>query len=408
MGVLYSPIARRQSAPWRSRVNEPGKWAALFDLDGLLIDSEPLWQQAEVTVFGRLGVPLTRQDCASTIGWRIDAVVAHWHRRHGWTGPSVTQVVEQIVAEVVRLVGTQGQALPGVSHALDVCRQAGLRLAVASSSRQVIIQAAVEALGVAAQFELLQSAQSEPFGKPHPGVFLQAAARLGTEPHHCIVFEDSPPGILAAKAAAMACVAVPSEHSVEPHTLAVADLVLPDLAALRVHHLQALMHPAVCQVRPARQQDWPAIDQVVRAAFAQPDEADLVRALRSEGSSTGEWVALAQGQVVGHVLYTRLVLAEAPELRLVALAPLSTDPAWQRRGVGDLLLRRSLTALRLTGVDGVVVLGDPQFYGRFGFTVQAASELHCPFAGPHLQALVWRAGQEPLAGTVRYAVPFLG
>ncbi|MBI5611422.1 MAG: hexitol phosphatase HxpB, partial [Deltaproteobacteria bacterium] len=311
-------------------MNQPPVWAALFDLDGLLIDSEPLWQQAEVAVFGRLGVPLTRQDCASTMGWRIDAVVAHWHRRHGWSGPSVAEVVEQIVAEVVRLVSTQGQALPGVLRALQVCKDAGLRLAVASSSRQVIIQAAVDALGIADHFELLQSAQAEPYGKPHPGVFLQAAARLGVDPHHCIVFEDSPPGILAAEAAGMVCIAVPSAHAVEPHTLAIADLVLPELGALRRHHLQALMYPSVCQVRPAQPADWPAIDRVVRAAFGQPDEADLVQALRRDGSSAGEWVAIGQGQVVGHILYTRLVLAEPPELRLVALAPLSTDPAWQR------------------------------------------------------------------------------
>ncbi|MBI5610395.1 MAG: N-acetyltransferase, partial [Deltaproteobacteria bacterium] len=80
----------------------------------------------------------------------------------------------------------------------------------------------------------------------------------------------------------------------------------------------------------------------------------------------------------------------------------------QRRGVGDLLLRRSLTSLRLAGFDGAVVLGDPQFYGRYGFTAQAARDLRCPFAGPHLQALQFAPGAAPLAGTVRYAVPFLG
>lgn len=388
-------------------MHDNGNWAALFDLDGLLIDSEPLWQQAEVAVFARLGVPLTASDCATTMGWRIDAVVAHWHRQHAWQGPSVAQVVEQVVAEVVRLVSTQGQMLPGVLHALQLCKNAGMRLAVASSSRQVIIEAAVQALGITGQFELLQSAQAEPHGKPHPGVFLQAAAKLGVDPHHCIVFEDSQPGVLAAKAATMACIAVPSAHAQEPHALAIADLILPDLAALRAYHLQALMLPTVCQVRPAQRADWAAIAAVEKAAFGQQSEADLVDALRRDGAAAGEWVALAQGQVVGHILFTRLVLAESPETRLVALAPLATDPSWQRRGVGDLLMRRSLAALRLAGIDGVVVLGDPQFYGRYGFSVAAARELRCPFAGPHLQALLFAPSAVILQGTVRYAVPFL-
>lgn len=383
--------------------------AALFDLDGLLIDSEPLWQDAEIAVFGDLGLSLTRQDCASTMGWRIDAVVAHWHQLRGWSGPQPAEVVELIVAEVARLMRARGRALPGVVHALDLCRGAGMRLAVASSSRRVLIDAALDALGLTERFEHLQSAQDEPWGKPHPAVFLAAARALGVEPQRCVVLEDSPPGILAAKAANMGCIACPSAHVQDLRALALADAVLPTLGHLTTGALKGALRPPPCSVRATLAEDWSAVAALQEAAFGRPDEAQLTTALRADGASAGEWVAVAGGEVVGHILFTRLILAEQPEVRLVALAPAATAPAWQGRGVLDVLVRRALTALQLAGFDGVVVLGDPNTWGRFGFDAQAAASLRCPFAGPSLQglALAHRQWLPQWSGTVRYAVPFL-
>src|SRR5215210_915844 len=103
-------------------------------MDGLLIDSEPFWQDVELEVFGGLGVPITRERCAETVGFRVDEVVAHWQRSHSWEGPAADDVVRSLVAGVIEAVAAGGTAKPGVDHALDFLAGKGLRLALASSS----------------------------------------------------------------------------------------------------------------------------------------------------------------------------------------------------------------------------------------------------------------------------------
>lgn len=206
--------------------------AAIFDMDGLLIDSEPLWQDAEIAVFGRLGLTLTRQDCMRTMGLRIDEVIAHWFARSPWTGPSQAEVQDEVVSEVVRLVSDRGEPLPGVREALDFFEQRGCRRALASSSNYRIIDAVLDRLCIRADFEVIYSAQEEPYGKPHPGVYLTAAQRLGVKPTECVAIEDSLFGVIAAKAARMTCIAVPGEIQPERARFAIADAVLDSLRDL--------------------------------------------------------------------------------------------------------------------------------------------------------------------------------
>jgi sugar-phosphatase len=187
--------------------------AVIFDMDGLLIDSEPLWVRAEIEVFGSAGVPLTEDDCARTKGLRVDDVVAYWHTRRGFGGASKAEVEERLVARVIELIRAEGQALPGIDSALTAARLAsGGRIALASSSPMPIIEAALQRLGLAAAFDAVSSAQVEPFGKPHPAIFLRTAERLGASPLECVVIEDSMTGVIAAKAARMGCIAVPFDH----------------------------------------------------------------------------------------------------------------------------------------------------------------------------------------------------
>jgi mannitol-1-/sugar-/sorbitol-6-/2-deoxyglucose-6-phosphatase len=204
--------------------------AVVFDVDGVLIDSEPLWQDAEIEVFGALGVPLTRTMCAETMGLRIDEAVAYWHERFPWSGRPVDDVAGAIVARVVELVGERGEALPGVHAAVAACRERGLATAVASSSPMVLLEAVLRRLDLA--FPVVRSAEVEPFGKPHPGIYLAAAAELGVTPTDCVAVEDSINGIVAAKAARMACVAVPDPSLRGDSRLGIADAVLHDLSGL--------------------------------------------------------------------------------------------------------------------------------------------------------------------------------
>ncbi|MBX3269274.1 MAG: hexitol phosphatase HxpB [Sandaracinaceae bacterium] len=201
--------------------------AAIFDMDGLLIDSEPLWRAAEVEVFRTVGLVITEADCVETTGLRIDEVVAHWHAKHPWAEPPRSVIVERIVDRLIALVTAHGAPLPGVAHALAQCRARGLRLALASSSPRRIIAATLDELALSDAFEVIASAEDDRYGKPHPAVFLRCAELLGVAPTECLVFEDSLNGVIAAKAARMTCVAVPERPDAR---FAIADRVLGSLA----------------------------------------------------------------------------------------------------------------------------------------------------------------------------------
>lgn len=212
--------------------------AAIFDLDGLLVDSEPLWRRVEIQVFGRVGVHLTEADCIETTGLRIDEVAAHWYARRPWSGPTPRAIAERIVDEMVRRAPGEAAQKPGVRSAIDTCAAAGLRLAVASSSPERLIHAVLGGLGVAERFEAVVSAEREAYGKPHPAVFLATTARLGVAPTECLVLEDSLHGLVAAKAARMTCIVVPERH--DPR-FTLADLELRSLEELTPAVLDRLL-----------------------------------------------------------------------------------------------------------------------------------------------------------------------
>jgi sugar-phosphatase len=206
--------------------------AAIFDLDGLLIDSEPLWVRAEMRVFGEVGLALTEADCALTKGLRTDDVIRFWYGRKPWSAATPAEVEARLIEAVAALVRTEGNALPGIAHALTQVQASGHRLALASSSPLVIIEAALSRLGLTGVFEVVSSAERLPLGKPHPEVFLVTAQKLDVPAQSCVVFEDSVVGALAAKAAQMKCVAVPPPETAADARFAIADVVLPSLTHL--------------------------------------------------------------------------------------------------------------------------------------------------------------------------------
>lgn len=153
-------------------------------------------------------------------------------------------------------------------------------------------------------------------------------------------------------------------------------------------------------IRPEEPGDAAAIGDILRVAFGGGWEAALVDRLRAARALPLALVAAAPtGEVVGHVAFSPLPIATATgTLDALALAPLAVRPEWQRRGVGTLLGRAALDRLRSGGAPLVVVLGDPAWYGRFGFRAEAAAGIRCPYSGPALQALALGA-REP-AGIV--------
>src|SRR6185437_1555082 len=210
-GGAGRPRHRRRHRGAARRLSPPdpapaGFQASIFDMDGLLIDSEVLWHEAELEILGdRLGVPLDKAGgVRTTKGMFVD--------------------------EVIDLILTKGSLKPGALGAIDLCAARGWPLAVASSSEYRLIDAALEHFDLRDRFTLIHSAEDEEYGKPHPAVYLTAASKLGAPPKRCLAWEDAPAGVLAAKAASMACIAVPESGEGTDPAFGLADLVVDSLA----------------------------------------------------------------------------------------------------------------------------------------------------------------------------------
>ena len=215
--------------------------AALFDLDGLLIDSEPLWEEAEISVFHRYGMTLTPAICQKMKGFRVDESIRYVLKLFGVDKPvDPLQIEREILAQVKQLINIKGRGMPGFVYIIHFFKSRGLKIALASSSKLEIINEALNKLGVIQHFDAICSAENEPYGKPHPGIFLSAARALDVEPDECIVFEDSLNGIIAAKAARMKAVLVPDKTLTGDLRIAIADLELKSLLGFKEEHIRRL------------------------------------------------------------------------------------------------------------------------------------------------------------------------
>ena len=212
--------------------------AAIFDMDGLLLDSEPLWKEAEITVFNSVGVPLTKELCRETVGVRIDGVVRYWYKKFPWQKESLKSVEARILDEVSRLILKDGRLMPGVSETIEALRTANYTLAVASSSPMQLIRAALEKFEVIDFFSVLHSAEFEEKGKPDPAVYLSTISRLGSDPSDCIALEDSVPGVRAAKSAGARVIAVPDPADISNPGFAAADVVLSSLTDFSIERVE--------------------------------------------------------------------------------------------------------------------------------------------------------------------------
>ena len=191
--------------------------AVIFDMDGVLIDSEPLWKIAMEEVFHRHGSKLTKKDFQKTVGLRIDEVIVFWHQHEGWENVSPEEVEQEIVLTMVELIKANAAPLTGVIETLDFLKNKGKKIGLATSSYEILIQTVLGELGIQHYFDLTHSAEHEQFGKPHPSVYMTVANNLGIHPLRCLVIEDSLNGIISAKAARMKVVCIPEKsHHPEP------------------------------------------------------------------------------------------------------------------------------------------------------------------------------------------------
>ncbi|ADU68955.1 hexitol phosphatase HxpB [Pantoea sp. At-9b] len=212
--------------------------AAIFDMDGLLIDSEPLWDRAELDIFASLGVDLTRRhELPDTLGLRIDQTVRMWYETLPWNGPDQQEVTQRIIARALALVEETRPLLPGVEQALQLCREQGLKIALASASPLHMLERVLEMFNLRHYFDQIASAEHLPYSKPHPQVYLDAAAQLGIDPLNCVALEDSFNGMVASKAARMRSIVVPAAEHRADARWALANVRLDDLTQLAAGHL---------------------------------------------------------------------------------------------------------------------------------------------------------------------------
>lgn len=160
-------------------------------------------------------------------------------------------------------------------------------------------------------------------------------------------------------------------------------------------------------VRPAADGDASAIREVLLTAFPTPPEADLVEQLGADGDLALSFVAAVDGKVVSHIAFSRMnVTADGERVPALGLAPLAVLPGHQKQGIGGRLVERGLAAANGRGAAIAFVLGDPDYYGRFGFRCETAAPFASPYAGRHFMAQWLSSPRMPASGQADYAPAF--
>jgi len=218
--------------------------AVVFDMDGVLVDTEQAWDEVRERLTREWGGRYTPEAQRAMMGMSS----AEWSRYlHDTVG--LPQSPDEINREVVhRMLDRYRRELPVIPGAVDAVRRldaAGLALAVASSSNRPLIDAVLGTLGLGEAFAATVSSEEVARGKPSPDVYLEAARRLGVAPGSCAAVEDSESGIRSAHAAGMRVLALPNrDYAPTDEALALADLVLDDLRALTPAAVSGMDAPA--------------------------------------------------------------------------------------------------------------------------------------------------------------------
>lgn len=205
--------------------------AILFDLDGLMVDSEPHSLASWHAVLQNRGIALSQDVIDRMFGQRVTDTAHTLAALYGLSDPPQVLAREKEEYQISHLPG-QVKPMPGLFGLLDEIDRRGLRKAVASSGVRRYVKAVLEEIGAADRFATIITGDDVANGKPAPDIFLAAARALSVAPQHCLVLEDAPTGVQAARAAGMRCVAVPNAHT-RALDLSGADSLLPSLIAVR-------------------------------------------------------------------------------------------------------------------------------------------------------------------------------
>lgn len=216
--------------------------AVIFDMDGVLIDSEPAWKKAEKEVFSSLGVNVAPELSEMTASMTTTEVTKFWYDRQPWNGKNLSQVENEVIDAVGRFIQEKGNPIPGIREVLELFRKKDFKIGLSTNSPSRLIPLVLEKANISRYFDAISSSEDEKRGKPHPAVYLTTAKKLGIPPANCIVFEDSVHGVIAAKNAGMKTIAVPAEEQFRRKGFELADLKLQHLADFNTRHLYSLLN----------------------------------------------------------------------------------------------------------------------------------------------------------------------
>lgn len=214
--------------------------AAIFDMDGVIIDSEPIHYQVNQEIYKELGIEIDDQEYNTFIGLS---------NTDNWTilkeKYNLQDSIEELVARqnnknIGHLENSNQQAIAGIKHLLEELEREDIKIALASSSSYKYIKAVLSKFGISDYFSIKVSGEDMDRGKPHPDIFLETARRLGVDAQDCMVIEDSKNGVKAAKGAGMKCIGFINPNSGN-QDLSLADDKVDSIDTLSVSSLKKLM-----------------------------------------------------------------------------------------------------------------------------------------------------------------------
>ncbi len=225
--------------------NAPLPSAIIFDMDGVLVDSNAFHLRKWVDLFRAHGVPFTDEDLPRMVLGPPNDVTFRRYLKADLTAEQIDELDEELEANFRREIAPHARTMPGVQRLLEECRAQAIPLAVASAAMTKNVDFLISTLGLRDYFSEMLSADDISHPKPHPEIYLKAADKLGIDPKSCAVIEDSFVGIEAAKRAGMKCLAVATTFSLEDlRRQTRADLIVPSLESVSLATLRGLFDEA--------------------------------------------------------------------------------------------------------------------------------------------------------------------
>jgi len=214
--------------------------AVIFDMDGILVDSESFWQETERTIMKDYGIEISKEMQKDSFGLCTSEQISFWYNYKPWPNPDFSELEKKYDGIMLDFFNTRAELMPGVEYSLKFFKNKNLKIALASSSNMVLINTFINKFNLHHYFDAICSAESEDYAKPHPAVYISTANKLNVQAMNCLAIEDSIHGIISAKAAKMKVVAIPDKaHYAFPEYF-VADLKLKSLNEIEEKHLNLL------------------------------------------------------------------------------------------------------------------------------------------------------------------------